>query len=100
MDAVNGSDFSNGSKGINSSLPSSVDGTQSNSQNALKENTEVDNATLIDLNSLGIKASELSSDVRPEAVERGLLLINDPNWLNDDSKIDSLAQKLFDVEGF
>ena len=45
------------------------------------------------------KASERGEDIRPDAVERGALLLADPNWPND-SVLEGLARKLLDNEDF
>ena len=53
--------------------------------------------SLTDLSSL-VDRIKSSSDIRPDAVERGKSLLADPNWPSDDI-IDSLAEKLLDEEG-
>ncbi|MBT7649946.1 MAG: hypothetical protein HN553_03110 [Opitutae bacterium] len=49
------------------------------------------------ISQLSRKAADSSDDVRPDVMERARTLLDDPNWLNNDS-LDLLAGKIVDEE--
>ena len=49
------------------------------------------------ISQLSQKAANSSDDVRPDVMERAQTLLNNPNWLNNDS-LDLLAGKIVDEE--
>ena len=55
--------------------------------------------SLTDLSELADRVANSSNEIRPEAVENAMRLMNDPNWPND-SDIDKLADKLLKIEDF
>ena len=99
MDSIEGYDFDN-RKNVTAEPVAHVPRvTSSSDKPLLSSSTESEQASLTDLTSLGNKASQLAPDVRPEAIERAMRLVNDPNWLNNDDIIDALAEKLIESEG-
>ena len=69
---------------------------QSNSPAVPNTNSSV---SLTDFSSLGERAAASGPDIREDKIAYAQRLINDPNWLNDDT-LDSLAERLIDSEGF
>ena len=65
---------------------------------ASSKETSESNASLTDLTKIGKQASEAQSEIRSDAIARAQVLLDDPNWLNDQA-LDALADKLIDVEG-
>ena len=63
------------------------------------ESTKVDSpkVNLTDLSDLAQRASNSSSDVRPDAIERAQALLADPNWPSD-ADLEGLAEKLLTTE--
>jgi len=53
--------------------------------------------SLTDLSGIAAKADLSGPDIRPDVIARAKALLDDPNWLNDDS-LDALAEKLIDTE--
>ena len=53
--------------------------------------------SLTDLSGIASKADSLGPDIRPDVIARAQALLDDPNWLNDDT-LDALAEKLIDTE--
>ena len=56
-------------------------------------------ANLTDVQALSTKVKSAGPDVRPEAVQRGKALVDDPNWPSDEI-LDKLAGKLLKDEDF
>ena len=54
---------------------------------------------LTDLSELAQRASDSSTDVRPDAIERAQALLADPNWPSD-ADLEGLADKLLTTEDF
>lgn len=54
---------------------------------------------LTDLSELAQRASDSSTDVRPDAIERAQALLADPNWPSD-ADLEGLAEKLLTTEDF
>ena len=80
----NRSDFTGSTK----SVPSKV--TKDSSENSV---------SLTDLSSISEKVNQSEPDIRPDVIARAQTLLDDPNWLSDEN-LDSLAEKLIEVEDF
>jgi hypothetical protein len=80
--SVNNGPYISNSKSISSNIPSS--------SNEISDK-------ISNLSQLSIKAADSSDDVRPDIMERARSLLEDPNWLNNDS-LDLLAGKIVDEE--
>ncbi|MDG1325564.1 MAG: hypothetical protein P8P49_07340 [Opitutales bacterium] len=80
--SINHGPYISNSKSVSSSLPSSGD------EIAVK---------ISNISQLSQKAAESSDDVRPDVMERARTLLDDPNWLNNDS-LELLAGKIVDEE--
>lgn len=61
-------------------------------------NSTESSVSLTDISEIGKKAKDVQSEIRPDALARAQALLQDPNWLNDQT-LDALAEKLIDVEG-
>lgn len=61
--------------------------------------TSNSSVSLTDFSSLGERAAASGPDIREDKIAYAQRLMNDPNWLNDDT-LDSLAERLIDSEGF
>ncbi|MDG1138452.1 MAG: hypothetical protein P8N49_02905 [Opitutales bacterium] len=56
-----------------------------------------ENVSLTDIGAIARRADASSPDIRPDAIARAQALLNDPDWLSDES-LDALAEKLIDTE--
>ena len=79
---INNGHYISNSKSISSSIPTSGNEISDKISN---------------LSQLSLKAADSSDDVRPDVMERARTLLEDPNWLNNDS-LDLLAGKIVDEE--
>ena len=73
-----------------------ISSSKSISSNILSSGNEISDK-ISNLSQLSIKAADSSDDVRPDIMERARSLLEDPNWLNNDS-LDLLAGKIVDEE--
>jgi len=80
--SVNNGPYISNSKSISSNIPSS--------SNEISDK-------ISNLSQLSVKAADSSDDLRPDVMERARSLLEDPNWLNNDS-LDLLAGKIVDEE--
>lgn len=63
------------------------------------KNVDSQKVNLTDLSELAQRASDSSTDVRPDAIERAQALLADPNWPSD-ADLEGLADKLLTTEDF
>lgn len=90
---------------ISGSNPNSTNRTYSGSDVSLHgpsnqpKSTEVSKVSLPDIGELADRANNSANDIRPEAVERAKMLLDDPNWLSD-SNIDKMVGKIIQNEDF
>ena len=70
--------------------------SKSTSSSILTSGNEISDK-ISNLSQLSLKAADSSDDVRPDVMERARSLLENPNWLNNDS-LDLLAGKIVDEE--
>jgi hypothetical protein len=73
-----------------------ISNSKSISSNILSSGNEISDK-ISNLSQLSVKAADSSDDLRPDVMERARSLLEDPNWLNNDS-LDLLAGKIVDEE--
>ena len=73
-----------------------VSNSKSASSDLLPSSNEIADK-ISNISQLYQKAADSSDDVRPDVMQRAQILLNNPNWLNNDS-LDLLAGKIVDEE--